>query len=118
MKIKLDENVTVAAKAPLRAAGHQVDTVSDEGLTGTPDPALLDVCRREQRLLITFDVGFGDLRAYPPQDHAGIIVLRLRDQQPSVVLDVLHRLVAQHDLSSFSGALAIAGEDRVRIRRE
>jgi len=42
---KLDENITVAAKAPLTAAGHQVDTVADEGLTGTPDPALLDVCR-------------------------------------------------------------------------
>jgi hypothetical protein len=58
VRIKLDENITVAAKAPLTAAGHQVDTVADEGLTGTPDPALLDVCRTEQRLLITFEVGF------------------------------------------------------------
>jgi hypothetical protein len=34
---------------------------------------------------VTFDVGFGDIRAYPPAGHHGIIVLRLRDQQPRLI---------------------------------
>lgn len=37
MKIKLDENLPVSAAAILQAAGHDVDTVTAEGLTGAPD---------------------------------------------------------------------------------
>jgi hypothetical protein len=41
VRLKLDENVTVAAKDPLVALGHEVDTVADEDLTGRPDPTCL-----------------------------------------------------------------------------
>ena len=42
MKIKLDENLPASATAILRAAGHDVDTVVSEGLTGAPDPDTAD----------------------------------------------------------------------------
>ena len=82
VKIKLDENITAAAKHLFEAHGHQCHTVPDEGLTGAPDAKLVDVCRSEQRMLVTFDLGFGDVRVYPPSQHSGIVLLRLRDQQP------------------------------------
>ncbi|CAN5577363.1 hypothetical protein BH23ACT7_BH23ACT7_22380 [soil metagenome] len=34
MRLKLDENITVVAKSPLVAPGHDVDTVADEQLPG------------------------------------------------------------------------------------
>ena len=47
---------------------------------GTSDENLARTCRSELRALLTFDVGFADLRAYPPEEYAGFIVLRLSSQ--------------------------------------
>ncbi|MCA1674245.1 MAG: DUF5615 family PIN-like protein [Actinobacteria bacterium] len=117
MRIKLDENLTIAAQAVFIKHGHDVHTVHDEDLIGAPDSDLFTVCRDEQRILVTFDLGFGDVRAYPPGTHPGVIVLRLTDQQPDAVLDVLERLVADQDLDQLKGCLIVVSDDRVRIRR-
>lgn len=114
MKAKLDENVTVAAKALFEAAGHQADSVTDEGLTGTADEPLLEICGREGRLLVIFDVGFGDIRAHPPGTHPGVMLLRLSDQQPAAVLNVLERLLDAHKIERLAGTLTVVTEDRVR----
>lgn len=117
MRVKLDENVTVRAKSLFAEAGHEADSVTDEGMTGVHDDRLLAVCVREHRLLVTFDVGFGDVRAHAPGTHAGVVLMRLRDQQPAATLDVLRRVLATHDLDSFAGALVVVTDENVRIRR-
>jgi predicted nuclease of predicted toxin-antitoxin system len=117
VKVKLDENITSAAVAVLKQAGHVVDTVADEGLTGAVDSLVIDSCRSEERLLVTFDVGFGDIRAYPPGSHHGIVLLRLADQRPDITLDTLRRLLLGHALDDFAGAVVVVSADRVRIRR-
>ncbi|MPZ87557.1 MAG: hypothetical protein GEU81_05670 [Nitriliruptorales bacterium] len=116
MKIKLDENISVAAKDLLTDFGYDTDTVTDEGMTGASDPQF-KTCQAEHRLLVTFDVGFGDVRAYPPADHHGIVLLRLRDQQPQAVLDVLRRFLLSHDLAQLDHCLCVVTDDRVRVRR-
>lgn len=72
----------------------------------------------KNRLLITFDVGFGDLRVYPPSAHVGTVLLRLADQQPDATLDVLQRFLAEHPLEDLSGQLVVLTETRARLRRE
>jgi hypothetical protein len=47
------------AKALIAPHGHEVDTVADEDLTGAEDTIVIDACRADQRMLLTFDVGFG-----------------------------------------------------------
>lgn len=116
--VKLDENVTVIAKELFAVAGYDVDSIPEEGLTGAADERVLSACVREGRWLVTFDVGLGDLRTHPPGSHPGILLLRLRDQQPDSTLNVLRRVIAEHDLSRLTGALVVVSEDSVRIRRE
>ena len=103
MRLKLDENVTVAAQDPLVAVGHDVDTVADEDLTGRPDPDVLGAAVADDRAIVTCDLGFGDPRAYPPASHRGVILRRLRDQQPGNVVSVLKRLAENHDLDALAG---------------
>jgi predicted nuclease of predicted toxin-antitoxin system len=91
VRLKLDEKITVVAKDPLVELGHDVDTVADEGLAGRPDPDVLAAAIADERALVTFDLGIGDPRVYPPGDHQGIILLRLRDQQPDNVVSVLRQ---------------------------
>jgi predicted nuclease of predicted toxin-antitoxin system len=63
MKFKLDENLPVSAAAILTSAGHDVDTVAAEGLTGAPDPDVVVAATGAGRILISLDVGLGDIRA-------------------------------------------------------
>ena len=67
MKIKLDENLPLSAAATLQAAGHDVDTVIAEGLTGATDPDVAAAATAASRILISLDRGLGDIRAYPPE---------------------------------------------------
>ncbi len=117
MKVKLDENITTAAKALIAQHGHEVDSVLDEGLRGVTDSVLIEACSSDGRMLVTFDVGFGNVHAYQPGTHNGIVLLRLADQRPEATLDVLRRFLIGHVLDELAGALIVVSDDRVRIRR-
>ncbi len=117
MKFKLDENVTAAAAALFASGGHDVDTVAHEGLTGAADADVMAAARSGERMLVTFDVEFGDVRQHPVGSHSGVVVLRLGDQRPTIVLDVLRGLVENHDLDALAGSLVVVTERMIRIRR-
>ena len=101
----------------MRGAGHDVTTALSEGLGGSTDPRLVAVCRDEGRALVTLDRGLGNIRAYPPSEYHGIIVLRPRDQRVATILTMLRQLLPLFELDTVAGALWIVDEDRVRVRR-
>jgi predicted nuclease of predicted toxin-antitoxin system len=77
MKFKVDENLPMEVAVALREAGHDAMSVVDQGLGGRADASVAEVCRREGRSLVTLDVDFANVQAYPPRDYAGLLVLRL-----------------------------------------
>ena len=116
MRFKLDENLHPDASVVLRRAGHDVETVWDERLQGAADSRLAGVLKLERRVSVTFDVGFADIRAYPPGDFAGLIVLRLQRQDRRSVVHVFTRLLHSLKERSLAGQLWIVDERRVRVR--
>jgi predicted nuclease of predicted toxin-antitoxin system len=117
VKFKLDENLPVSSTAILTGAGHDVDTVSDEGLVGAPDQDVVAAATAAGRVLISLDRGLGDIRAYPPGRHAGIVVLRLTDQSATAAREAVSDLVTFTDLDSLAGAVAVLQRGLMRIRR-
>src|ERR1051325_6342596 len=93
MNFKIDENLPVEAAELLRHAGHDAITVLEQGLAGSADVNLASVCQEENRALITLDVDFADIQAYPPAQFSGLVVLRLRRQDKPYVLQTLTRLI-------------------------
>jgi predicted nuclease of predicted toxin-antitoxin system len=77
MKIKLDENVDLRVVVRLQLAGHDVATVPGQGLSSAPDTQVIEVCKQEERCLVTADRGFGNRARFVPRDYAGIVVVRL-----------------------------------------
>jgi hypothetical protein len=71
LRFKLDENVPRKAAALLRDAGHDVRSALEQALGGSSDEKVL-AAWNEARILVTLDLDFGDIRAYPPASHAGI----------------------------------------------
>ena len=116
MLFKLDENIPRDVIAVLAPHGHRADTVVDEGLGGRPDPVVMDTCRAEGRAVITLDVGLGNIKAYPPHNFAGIIVLRLRSQSRDAVVSIVTGLVPLLDREELTGKLWIVDETSVRVR--
>jgi len=116
VKFKLDENLPVSAGAVLADGGHDVDTVSAEGLTGAPDQDVVAAATAEGRILISLDRGLGDIRSYPPGSHAGIIVLRLADQSAVTVTKAITDLASLAEPGSLAGAVSVLQPGLLRIR--
>ncbi len=64
----------------------------------------------------TFDVGVGDIRAYPPGSHAGVVVLRLTDQSAAAVSKAISDLASLAEPGSLGGAVAVLQRGLFRIR--
>ncbi|MBL8291154.1 MAG: DUF5615 family PIN-like protein [Bryobacterales bacterium] len=91
MKFKTDENLPAEAATVLREAGYDAEAVWDEALTGADDTTIAGRIRTEDRVLITLDLDFANIRSYPPEDYPGIIVLRLDRQDKANTLAVIRR---------------------------
>lgn len=115
MRFKVDENLPVHVASLLRTAGHEADTVMDEGLGGAIDDSIANRCREEERIVVTLDVDFANIRAYPPEQYAGLIVLRLASQHKPHVLAVFERIMPLLKIESPRGHLWIVTEHGVRI---
>ena len=116
MRFKIDENLPVEVAALLREEGHETKTVQDQGLGGKPDSDVGSACQRESLVLITLDTDFSDIRAYPPQDFPGLIVLRLRQQGKAHILEIIPRMMRMFSTEPLAGRLWIVEEERIRIR--
>jgi predicted nuclease of predicted toxin-antitoxin system len=77
LRLKLDENLGISCAKLLRVAGYDVATVSEEDLYGMEDDNLISACQKEERILVTLDLDFGNPLRFKPSEYAGIAVLRL-----------------------------------------
>jgi predicted nuclease of predicted toxin-antitoxin system len=116
LKFKVDENLPIEVARLLVDAGHDAVTVLDQNLGGRPDPEVVAVCRLEGRVVVTLDLHFSDIRAYPPADSAGIIVLRLVRLDKSWVLAAVKRFLPTLNQEPLAGKLWIVDESTIRIR--
>lgn len=118
MKFKLDENFSRQAAAFLSAAGHDVMTVREEGLSGAEDVAVFAACVAEGRILVTLDHDFGNVMRFPPGKSPGIVVIELAPgQSPSSMESGLSTMLGALKDHPLEKALWIVEPGRVRIHQ-
>jgi predicted nuclease of predicted toxin-antitoxin system len=91
MRFKLDENLGTHTLHIFQAAGHDVQTVRMQGLQGTNDTYLFEICCHEQRCLVTLDLDFTNVLRFPPAHSQGIVVLRMPRNPSLAVLEQMVR---------------------------
>jgi predicted nuclease of predicted toxin-antitoxin system len=117
MQIKLDENLPTDLVNELRSLGHDVENVFTEGLSGHPDPDVWAAAQSENRILITQDIGFADVRMFTPGQHAGFVLVRLKTPGLRALTTKLRLVFATEDVESWRGCFVVLSDSKLRVRR-
>jgi predicted nuclease of predicted toxin-antitoxin system len=72
---------------------------------------------QEQRVVLTFDLDFGDILAVASMETPSVIIFRLRNQTPGAVNPRLFRVINDCENELASGAIIIVEDERYRVRR-
>ena len=119
MRFKLDENLGSRSARLFPEAGHEVETVFDEGLSGACDEVVFEACIRENRCLLTLDLDFADVVRFPPHKTAGIAVLRLpKGASLSLLEKFVRDLFSMLEVELITGRLWIVEAGRIRVHEK
>jgi len=119
MRFLIDAGMPRSMASVVRRHGHQALDVRDVGPSLALDADIAAYARAERYCIVTGDLGFADIRVYPPARYAGIIVLSLpRNASSAYINSLLDGVLAQTDLlAHLPGKLAMVEEaGRVRLR--
>lgn len=115
MKFLVDECTGLSGVRCLREEGHDATAVSQV----MPQAADEDVLRRaaaEGRILVTNDKDFGEMVFRSGEAHAGIVLLRLRDERAATKTWVM-REVLKRVGEGLQDSYVVASEMAIRVRR-
>ena len=73
MRFLLDENTHIKLLSWFTQAGYDAMRVPD----GLKNGKVIELARKESRVLVTHDKDFADPIVYPTKNHSGIIILRI-----------------------------------------
>ncbi len=114
MRIPAHENFTRDLVDRLRADGHDVAWVREDA-RGSPDEVVLSRAQDEDRIVATFDKGFGELafHAHLPAS-SGVLLFRIRGPAPGSAAN--RALQALNTRDDGRGRFATITNEGVRIR--
>ncbi len=117
MKFLCDMGVSTSTARALRERGHDVLHLREKGLRKLPDPDIVEKARQEERVILTFDLDFGDLLTAGLHRSPSVILFRLHNQTPPVVTRRLLALLSERSREIEEGAVIVVEDTRYRVRR-
>ena len=109
--------VSLTTAEALRAADHDAVHLRDEGLIRLADPKIAAKAVAEGKIVLTFDLDFGDILAAAHSGTPSVVIFRLRNQTPAAVNPRLFRVIEDCAAALASGAIVIVEDEGFRVRR-
>ena len=116
MRLFCDQNIALETVEFLRSLGHDIVSTRDVGMSRVDDAEVLHYAIREDRILLTFNADFSDLRVFPTGSHCGIIRLRLHQQAALELHPILQEAMNQLENKDLTGRLITVKARSIRIR--
>jgi predicted nuclease of predicted toxin-antitoxin system len=116
MRFLADAGISPRTVEFLRSSGHDAVHVRERGMQSSPDTDILALCRREEWVLLTFDLDFGDLLALGVLAKPSALIFRLADETASAVNARIEAVLSERATELESGTLILVEETRYRVR--
>jgi predicted nuclease of predicted toxin-antitoxin system len=116
MPFLADMGVDVRIVEWLRRQGHDATNVRDEGLHRSPNGEIFEKAAAEGRVLLTFDLDFGEIVALTKGRKANIVLFRLHNTRTPHVVDRLAAVLGDCAEALQRGAVVVVEEVRHRVR--
>jgi predicted nuclease of predicted toxin-antitoxin system len=116
MRFLADMGVDIRVVRWLRQNGHDAKHLRDEGLHRIPNGEIFVKAISENRVIVTFDLDFGEIVALSQGEKASVILLRLHNTRTPHLIKRLATVLADATEALEQGAVVVVEESRHRIR--
>ncbi len=116
MKFLADMGISPHTVAWLTTNGYQALHLVERRLERLPDVEILEMARSEGFILLTHDLGFGELIAASSAHLPSVITFRLHSMRPEIVNAYLERILTDHREPLMRGAFLSVNDRVVRVR--
>ncbi len=116
MRFLCDMCVSLKVVDWLPSQGHDTVHLRDEGLQRLPNGEIFTKAVSERRIIVTFDLDFGEIAAMSQGRVAGVIIFRLRNPRAKHVIERLSTVLLRAAEALQRGAIVAVEESRLRIR--
>ncbi len=116
MRFLADMGVSQQVVEWLRLNGHDTVHLRDEGLQRLPDGEIFQKAARQQRIVLTFDLDFGEILAASAGQIVSVVLFRLRNTR-DFVIQRLDDVLKQSSTELLQGAIILVEDSRHRVRK-
>lgn len=116
MRFLADMGVHLQVVEWLRQRGHEVVHLRDEGLHRLPNGEIFEKAIAEHRVILTFDLDFGEIAALSRGRNASVILFRLHNTRAGHVISRVGAVLAASSPALERGAVVLVEEARHRVR--
>ena len=117
MRFLADAGISPNTVDFLRRSGHEAVHVRELGMQRAPDRLLVEMAQAEDRILLTFDLDFGEILALGVVARPSVVLFRLSDERADSVNRRLEGVLSEQAEALASGVLILVEDARYRIRR-
>ena len=119
MKFLVDENLSHQTVELVRELGFDVKDVGEACLRGCEDADIVRLAERENRIIITLDLGYGSIYYFSKKGDVGMIVLRVHPPTVEEVNRVLKNFLGKVDMEKekLTRCLIMLDKKKYRVRR-
>lgn len=116
MRFLCDMGVSMAVVEWLRRRGEDATHLREEGLQRLPNGEIFRKALADRRVVVTFDLDFGEIAAMSKGGVASVLVVRLRNTRAEHVIERLDAILKRAAEPLAAGAVVVVEESRIRIR--
>jgi predicted nuclease of predicted toxin-antitoxin system len=116
MRFLIDMNLAPGTAAWLRSEGHDAVHVMEAGFGALPDEEIFARSAAEDRIVVTFDLDFGEIVGLAKTTGATVLLLRLRLARQELIRERLRVAIAEAAEALQGRAIVLVEDARIRIR--
>ena len=112
----LDENFPKSAEKLLSDLGHEVIDIRGTNLEGADDAQLFELAQKHDAILLTTDRDFYHTVPLIYEQHAGVIVIALKQPNRNTILLRLSWVISQDLIDSIENTIILLRDHTYRVR--